>query len=72
MKEIIELKLVDFLALELKFPNDMELGRNCRELFNTNEVNKKMPNDGDLGKEIRKYLKELKINLTNKKKSLYL
>ena len=60
MKEIIELKLVDFLSLDLKFTNDMELGRNCRHLFFTKEVNKNIPNDGDLGKEVRKYLKEIK------------
>lgn len=60
MKEVLELKLVDFINLSLEYPNDMDFGRICRPLFPTVEVNKSLPNDHDLGKFVRKFLQEIK------------
>lgn len=60
MKEVLELKLVDFMNLSLEYPNDMDFGRICRPLFPVVEVNKLYPNDHDLGKFVRKFLQEIK------------
>ena len=60
MKEVLELKLPDFLNLSMEYHNDIDFGSICRPLFPTAEVNKLFPNDHDLGKFVRKFLQEIK------------
>jgi hypothetical protein len=59
MKEVLELKLPDFLNLSMEHPNDIDFGRMCRPIFPTVEANKVLPNDHDLGKFVRKFLQEI-------------
>lgn len=60
MKEILEIKLVEFISLSLIHSNNFDFGRECRKIFDCNECNRDLPNDEDLGKFVRKYLKEIK------------
>lgn len=56
LEQTIELKLVDFMKIHIEFPNDSDLGKNCRNLFDSTLVNKLIPNDQDLGVMIRKII----------------
>lgn len=56
MKEIIDLHPSELKKLEKNYPNDQDLGKSARILFNSVLINKHHPNDSDLGKILRKYL----------------
>jgi hypothetical protein len=59
LEQTIELKLVDFMKIHLEFPNDGDLGKKCRNLFDTTLVNKLIPNDTTLGIYTRNFLKKI-------------
>ncbi len=53
MENLIKEKFTELVVIEKKYPNDMDFGKNARNIINDVEINRDYPNDMELGKNLR-------------------
>lgn len=51
-------QLDEISTLSMKYPNNMDLGKNARSKFRESDFVRSIPNDMDLGKNLRSILLE--------------